>query len=331
LNLRKIRLAAACAVLYPGAALAQPDGPPDPHATLSLVIENDKFTGRDRHYTNGLQLSWMSSEIVPGWVAQLGAAMPMFADGARLRYGAALGHTIFTPDDTETSALVSNDRPYAGWLYANFSLAADAGDRLDRLTLSLGVIGPSAGGESVQNDWHSVIGVDDSNGWDNQLRDEPAFVLFYERQWRWLVERGRGGFGVDALPHVGGALGNVYTYASAGVTLRFGQDLPADYGPPRILPALPGSAFFRPRAGFGWYIFAGAEGRAVARDIFLDGNTFKDSHSVDKEPFVADLQAGIAFTIDVVRLAYTLVYRTREFEGQTQPDTFGSISLSLRW
>lgn len=26
------------------------------------------------------------------------------------------------------------------------------------------------------------------------------------------------------------------------------------------------------------------EGRAVARNIFLDGNTFQDSRSVDKEP-----------------------------------------------
>lgn len=32
------------------------------------------------------------------------------------------------------------------------------------------------------------------------------------------------------------------------------------------------------------YVFAGAEGRGVASNIFLDGNTFEDSHTVDREP-----------------------------------------------
>lgn len=66
--------------------------------------------------------------------------------------------------------------------------------------------------------------------------------------------------------------------------LRLGQRLPLDYGPPRIQPSLPGSGFFvPPQDRFGWYLFAGVEGRAVARNIFLDGNTFRDSRSVDKE------------------------------------------------
>src|SRR3546814_8870959 len=103
--------------------------------------------------------------------------------------------------------------------------------------------------------------------------------------------------GVDVTPHLGAALGNVYTYGAGGLTLRFGEDLPDDYGPPRIRPALPGSDYFRPTDDFGWYFFAGAEGRIVARNIFLDGNTFKDSHSVDKRPLVADLQAGIAVNL----------------------------------
>src|SRR3546814_17784538 len=106
--------------------------------------------------------------------------------------------------------------------------------------------------------------------------------------------------GVDVTPHLGAALGNVYTYGAGGLTLRFGEDLPDDYGPPRIRPALPGSDYFRPTDDFGWYFFAGAEGRIVARNIFLDGNTFKDSHSVDKRPLVADLQAGLADRKSVV-------------------------------
>jgi hypothetical protein len=92
---------------------------------------------------------------------------------------------------------------------------------------------------------------------------------------------------------------------------------------------VPGSGFFAPTDKFTWYLFAGVEGRAVARNIFLDGNTFKDSRSVDKEPLVGDLQWGVTLTWQGARLSYTHVWRTREFTTQDGGDQFGSISLSM--
>jgi hypothetical protein len=113
------------------------------------------------------------------------------------------------------------------------------------------------------------------------------------------------------------------------MTLRYGRNLALDYGPPRIQPSIPGSGFFVPPANFAWYLFAGFEGRAVAHNIFLDGNTFKDSRSVDKEPLVGDLQWGIVLTWRGVRLGYTHVERTREFKTQNGHDKFGSVSISM--
>ncbi|MBW2561068.1 MAG: DUF2219 family protein, partial [Deltaproteobacteria bacterium] len=40
----------------------------------------------------------------------------------------------------------------------------------------------------------------------------------------------------------------------------------------------------RPRR-FGFHLFLAANGTAVAHNILLDGNTFRDSHSVDKKHF----------------------------------------------
>jgi lipid A 3-O-deacylase len=323
--------ALAISAVLASPASAQSTKPLDTKGTYALVIENDVFTGADQHYTNGIQASWLSGEDVPNWIRRLGDVMPMFADDSRRRYGLVLGHAIFTPENTETSVPILNDRPYAAWLYGGVGLTAETEHRLDRLILSLGIVGPGAGGEFVQNEFHNLIGVDEARGWSNQIRNEPTVNLFYERQWRWRAETGKGGFGVDAQPHLGAALGNVYTYGAAGLTLRVGPDLPMDWGVPRVRPALPGSTYLEPRSGFGWYLFAGVEGRAVARDIFLDGNTWKDSQSVDKKPLVADLNAGLAVTVDAIRLAYTLIYRTKEFEGQDDPSIFASISLSFLW
>ena len=112
---------------------------------------------------------------------------------------------------------------------------------------------------------------------------------------------------------------------------RFGINLPKDYGPMRIQPSLPGSDYFEPTAGFGAYVFAGVDGRAVARNLFLDGNTFESSRSVQKMNLVGDLTFGAAVTFDSFRLAFTRVIRSREYKTQPQQDQFGAVDLTFRF
>lgn len=81
----------------------------------------------------------------------------------------------------------------------------------------------------------------------------------------------------------------------------------------------------------GAHVFARGEGRAVRRDIFLDGNTFADSHSVEKKNFVGDLSAGVSVNYRNTKLAYAFVYRTKEFSGQDDGQVFGSLTLILNF
>jgi hypothetical protein len=128
-------------------------------------------------------------------------------------------------------------------------------------------------------------------------------------------------------------VGNVYDYLAGGGLLRLGRNLRVDYGPPHV-DLNNGSDYINPdRAdveGVGFYVFLGAEWRAVARNIFLDGNSFKASASVDKLPLVGDLQSGLAGTWGHWRLAYTYVYRSQEFIHQSAPDHYGSLDLTFR-
>jgi len=142
--------------------------------------------------------------------------------------------------------------------------------------------------------------------------------------------RGWKRLSVDLSPHVGAGLGNVYTYAAGGATLRFGQNLPTSSGPRSIRPGPPGSDYYQAAPDGRWYLFLGLEGRAVARNIFLDGNTFTDGPSVDKYVFVGEVRAGIAVIMGRYRLAYAQVYRSKQFHGQV-PETFGALSLSTEF
>ena len=130
------------------------------------------------------------------------------------------------------------------------------------------------------------------------------------------------------------SLGNVYTYAGSGIMFTFGpyQDTLQDT-PPRVKPAMSGTGYFDvPDQDWSWYVFTGFDGRAVARNIFLDGNSFDDnSPSVDKKYLVGDAVAGVAFTLNNYRLSYTANYRTKEFDGQPDDTFFGSLTLTTRF
>ncbi len=203
-------------------------------------------------------------------------------------------------------------------------------NRLDSLELNVGVVGSYSYAEETQSFVHEVVNSPEPRGWKHQLDNEPGIMLVYDRQWQAQYNSEPWGVGVDLTPHLGGTLGNVMTSVAAGITLRIGRDLPSDYGPPTIRPSLPGSGFFHPTQKFGWYLFVGVEGRYVLHSIFLDGNTFADSHQVDREPWVGDLQAGLVLTWGDYRLSFTNIFRSDEFSEQKASTEFGSISLSVR-
>jgi hypothetical protein len=300
--------------------------------TLSLVLENDLFYGTDEHYTNGIRISWLSGpKDTPDWALHAARRFPLFPEGGAVRTSYAAGQNMYTPRDIKLERPPLDDRPYAGWLYGSVGLIAETGRRLDVLDLTLGVVGPASRAEQSQKLIHEITGSAEPRGWDTQLKNEPGIVLTYQRSWLGFVSESVSGFALDVTPHAGAAVGNVFTYANGGLTLRFGEDLPRDYGAPRIQPSLPGSGFFIPREEFGWYLFAGIEGRIVARNIFLDGNTFTDGRGVNKEPLVGDLQFGLAVIWRKTRFSYTHVLRSREFAGEGKGDDFGAFSLSVRF
>jgi len=305
----------------------------DRRGTWSFIWENDVFAGTDRNYTNGNRISYVSPPDAPSAGLHGAISRSFFgADaGDEIRYGLAVGQSMFTPEDTEVAQPLPDQHPYAGWLYGEYSVFAEDAGGLTIGALQVGIVGPSAYAEEAQNNVHDIINSYQVRGWDNQLKDEVAFALLLERRERALLETGLLGLELDLIPHYGVSLGTLRTHAKAGATFRFGTDLRRDFGPPRVRPAVGGSGFFEATDGFSWYLFAGAEGRAVARSIFLDGNTFKDSPSVDKEPLVVDAQAGLVMTFRSFQIAYTGVIRSPQFESQDDPQLFGSVSISVKF
>ncbi len=300
--------------------------------TFVLQVENDLFGGgTDQYYTQGVQVTFVPKDKwEPEWFKDLMDMIPGVNLDGNSTYVVALGQQMFTPEDTTLPNPDATDRPYAGWLFGSVGAIVEKPDShlLQNVSLDLGIVGPASLAGYPQRRWHSLIGVGLPRGWGKQLHNEPGIMLSYQARLRQPILEPQHFLELDVTPTAGVALGNVLTQASVGASIRLGQNLGLTYGAPFIRPSLPAAAIVRAKGQFGWNLFAGIEGRAVARNIFLDGNTIGDSRSVDKKNFVLDFQGGIEFTLGYARLSFTQIYRTREFEGQRVPSQFGSISLS---
>ena len=292
----------------------------------TVTVENDFFAGYDRHYTNGIQAAFVvGRDELPAAVRGL----PPFRWNASRDVVLAVGQRNYTPSDTEVESTVAGERPYAGWLYGLADVRTVMGNGIvDHLTVTVGIVGPAAMGRQTQNGFHRLVGKPEARGWNGQLRNEPSLTVGYERTWLAMARGRLDGRPWDLSPRIGATLGNAYTYASAGAVLRYGSQLPSDVPVTHISLGPPRDGY-RGTTSAGWYVFGGVDARGVARNMFIDGNTFRDGPAADRKPFNYDLQVGVVAVWPEARVSFTIVRRTKEFEAQQGDDRFGQLAVSL--
>lgn len=293
----------------------------------------------DRYYTHGTQFTALScATSAPrflatplGWISPRGAKEKSQGTGEsdwRVRAGLSAGQNIYTPENIDLADPDPNDRPYAGWAYVGGTALTYSKDKLITIEVQVGLVGPSALAGDAQNKVHEIIDANPALGWPHQLSDEVAFVVIGEH--RWKPAPGKLGEAVefDRAFDASVAVGTVRTALSGGATLRLGWGLKDDFGAPRVRPGPSTAAFFGGQ-GLSIYAFAGASAQLVARDIFLDGNTWQDSPRVDKRWFVPEAQAGLVARWGAVRVSYSQIWRGEEFKGQQGHTEFGSLSVTV--
>lgn len=307
--------------------------------SFGISVENDSRNvggpGVDQAYSNGIKFSYTyARDKIPSWVPKFFLETSYFKrelEKSGANFGLALNHQIYTPNNTSIVTLIPNDRPYAAWLNLAFSLNIKTENYSHMFEASVGAVGPVAIGEQVQNGFHRLIGTSTSAGWGNQLDNEPVLQLMYQRRLRFFELRSGGARYFDIIPIVGGGLGNVLIGAHAGAIARLGWNLPDNFGPSRPSGAEADSfvvAGVPKRPKHGYFVFAGARGNAVARNLFLDGNTFRSSHRVTKYPFTAETEIGVGVHVLPVSLVWRFVVRSPDFEENSGFNSFASLGLT---
>lgn len=281
---------------------------------VSLTEENDKFApkNKDRYYTQGLKVT-------------INRGDHMFF---------SLTQEINTPSDTASANPSLDDMPYSGALYLGWGFGGilDRGGRRDCLysvEAKLGVIGPSAGGETIQNKFHDLIGTPAAAGWGTQVPDEPLLNVDAEFRRRFdLDPAGRGRRDLIARGVI--ELGTVRTEALVGAQLRWGLNLDKSWGHSYIrhsngydpVDALQASAL---RPNFSYWAFVDSQLEVVVRNYAVDGTNFRDSRGVTRSPVVLQCALGATFQVHAWSATYFVALRTKEFETQDGAHFFGGL------
>ncbi|MDQ8165038.1 MAG: lipid A deacylase LpxR family protein [Gemmatimonadota bacterium] len=295
-------------------------------AAVRVSADNDAFNfwlppwaRTDREYTSGFsgaldfpgRIGWLR---LPGRLEARRSAREGFT--TTHRYG--VGQAIYTGEVVSNDGGQPSMRPNAGWLYFEVS-EQDSSDRMtEEYRLAVGVVGPPALGEKMQQLFHSIAPeyqrpVD----WARQLPAEPGFIARYVRTTR-LAAFGTGArwsARIDA--RAGVALGTVLTSLTGGAQARISVPL--------------GSAASAPSGRWPRFEFsAEALAHAVVRDEFVDGTFFRPSERLARSPFHDEARASLALHWSQVTVAYRATRQSVQYRGQPSPASWGTLATEWR-
>lgn len=177
----------------------------DNHArALGFQSDNDAYLLRknDRYYTNGLALRYQ-------WRKK---------DGPALIHSLELGQKIFTPLNRNIRSTAQIDRPYAGYLYARYAQLAFPHPRwYYQWNLTLGMIGPSSGGEGLQRFYHRLLRYAQFNGWRYQIGNQVGIDAGGQAGYTWGLSPS-----FKIMPLADLRLGTQFIQASVGAYFVWG-------------------------------------------------------------------------------------------------------------
>jgi lipid A 3-O-deacylase len=260
---------------------------------VSHVVDIDNDTlllnNEDGFYTSGLRYTYVTS---------------LRSDAGVTSFGWRIGQELYTASDIKLPPELVGppNHPYAGWLYGGLYREAHRPDGSYSIAgVDIGCLGPCAGGEWTQTQFHKALNQPLPRGWSKQVRNEVGIVLHSEiAPVRWAPNTS-----LDITPSFRVRFGNIFTDAGAGLLARAGQ-----------LNPLPSQSTF--------HGYLRAEVRAVGYNATLQGGYFtkNNPHTVDPKRFTGNAEAGVAWSR--APIGATLAFVRRGNEIKDLPNSIGS-------
>lgn len=196
---------------------------------LELRLDNDRYRllgVSDRYFTNGLSARYLA----PEWGAKplLGKGrfelrdlfLPFGSGTASTWWGFGAEHQIYSPANIHQPLPPSRDYPYAALFLFHFSQEKMQPGAWNEQQIRFGALGAIAFGEELQKLAHSIVGVAEPIGWENQLQNQAVL------QARWISRywaNRSGGFPLIPGMYSRVDAGTLWNTAEGGLWLSLGR------------------------------------------------------------------------------------------------------------
>lgn len=261
--------------------------------------DNDFFSSSDKNYTQGYSFEL----VLPVFKKNPLNVLFLKPKNYVAKYGLAIEHIGFTPDDYGSEEIQFGDRPFAAAIYLkSFVISTDTiSKRRFTSSFNLGIIGPGAFGKEMQVEIHEATGNEIPLGWKHQIKNDV--VLNYEIGLEQQLYKYQRYLSLQA--QTSAKLGTLFTNASLGLNGSIG---------------LVNSAFSAEakKDKFQLYFYSQIFGSVVAYDATLQGGLItKDSpyiiDSDDVKRFTGQYTYGFVLQTKRFYAEYTRTLITREF------------------
>lgn len=189
----------------------------DNNSYFRFNYDNDYFSASDENYTQGYNLEL----VLPFFEKNPINLVLIKPKDFKLKYGLAVEHIGFTPDNYELPEIQFNDRPFAAAIMAKSFIVSQNLDKKLQVysSFSLGIIGAGAFGEEMQVGIHKATGNKTPRGWKHQIKNDVVvnYAVGIEKQ---IISLDNF-FSMQIQSYVN--LGTLFTNASVGTNVILGR------------------------------------------------------------------------------------------------------------
>ncbi|PQJ23054.1 lipid A deacylase LpxR family protein [Tenacibaculum sp. SG-28] len=286
---------------------------------FSFVNDNDLYTStsQDRYYTNGTFISFRFLNTKEN------------ADIHKKIYDITVSHEIYTPYKAIVATVAEHDRPFAGYVYGKFGIATYRHEEnIFKKEIEIGVIGPEAKGQEIQNFVHAIYGFDIAEGWKYQINTMFAINanLYYTKK---INKLSSSNFDINWASAA--KIGTVHNEVTTGFIARVGiKPLQKNYNSVAFQSNL-NKCNSDTNNESEFFIYLKPSITYVAYDATIQGSLFHNDSPVTFAiaPFKLLAELGIRYTYDRWSFGYQINYHSKKIKSVTVPNRnfFGTILL----
>ena len=283
---------------------------------FSLISDNDLYTSiiRDGYYTNGLFLNY---KVLKKEISE---------DSPKKIFNFQVGHMMFTASKSTLQFTFSQDRPFAGYLFAGFGINRFyKSNAMFTTSFELGVIGPNAKGHELQNFMHGFFDFPDPSGWKHQINN--AFALNLNASYlHYFKNINSATFDVSSYNLL--KTGTVFTSISTGIYSRIGiKNLQPFSNSVAFNSNLNKNAASNKES----FIFIKPMINYTLYDATIEGSFLNKTSPVtfDVMPFHFSIELGYRYYRKRFLYGYTYTYHTQKLKSlrAAKTNSFGSIYI----